>query len=91
MVVTCFTHGWCTLHDGVCARAEALATEAGARFEEIDTSEPASAWRHGHVDALFVGRRSLTKGPPVTDDAIRRALERERRRIEPRRRWSMPG
>lgn len=81
VTVTCFENGWCPMQNGNCERARRAAERAGHRvvFHRIDTLEPKAAKHWGQTDAIWVGHRPLRTGPPLAEDTICKAIDKELR------------
>jgi hypothetical protein len=79
VTVTCFDGGWCTLQNANCERARRAAAAEGARFESIDTSDPAAAALWGQDYGIWVDHRAIGTGPPLSEDAVRRRVRARQR------------
>ncbi len=78
--VTCFDGGWCTLQSANCARARSAAQASGAPFHEVDTANPAAALRWRQTYGVWVDDEQVGSGPPLSEQKVRRKIERHRRR-----------
>ena len=71
--VTAFVNGWCMAGNLTAERARRAATEFGDKvaYREIDTSEPGAVAEWGRSDALFIDRKEVSNGPPLSYVKIR--------------------
>jgi GNAT superfamily N-acetyltransferase len=81
--VTCFVSGWCTAGCVTAERARRVAGEFGDKvaFHEVDVSERAAIAEWGLGDALFVDRKQVMTGPPMSPERLRRMLARRTARL----------
>lgn len=77
--VTAFVNGWCPVGSIACERAKCACagfSPVDVQFTEIDTSDPAVMREWGRADALFVDDREIHIGPPPTEAAIHKQIDR---------------
>ncbi len=80
VVVTALVNGWCSGIDGMIERARRVCDELGDRvvFREIDTTDKEVIRAWGMPDALFVDKRNIYKGPPLSYEKIRKIIAKRR-------------
>lgn len=78
--VVAFRNGWCPAANLVYERARRAADELGVEFETIDTSDRDTMLRFGRSDGVLVSGRPLQRGAPPSYRAVRRRIDRHRRR-----------
>jgi len=83
VVVTALANGWCSGTNGMIERAKRICNEFGDKvvFREIDMTgrEPVREW--GLSDGLFVDDRNIYRGPPLTYEKIKNAIEKKVRKL----------
>lgn len=74
--VTAFSSGWCLAGNLVFERAKRAAAEFGDKvvFREIDISERSSVAQWGQTDAIYIDGKNPQWGPPLSYEAIRKAI-----------------
>lgn len=83
VVVTALANGWCSGINGMIERARKVSSEFGDKvvYREIDTSTRAAVREWGLSDGLFVDRKGIYKGPPLTSEQIKKAIEKKVRKL----------
>jgi N-acetylglutamate synthase-like GNAT family acetyltransferase len=83
VVVTALAHGWCSGINGMIERAKKICSEFGDKvvFCEIDMTNRETVQEWGLSDGLFVDKKNIYKGPPLTYDKIRRIIEKRVRKL----------
>ena len=83
VALTQFINGWCPAQNIVCERAKRASAEFGENvlFQENDTSERDVFLEWGISDALFIGGKEVSTGPPPAYKKIRRLIAKEVRRL----------
>lgn len=83
VLVTALANGWCSATNGMIERAKKICTELGDKviFREIDMTNRQSVQEWGLSDGLFVDDRNIHRGPPLSYEKIRKAIEKKVRRL----------
>jgi GNAT superfamily N-acetyltransferase len=83
VTVTALLSGWCVVQNTKFERARRAALELGERveFRAIDTTDRETFREWGLADALFVDRKQVFGGPPVSYDRIRKTIARRVRAL----------
>jgi len=83
VTVTAFVNGWCPVQNTTFERAKRVAAEFDDRvdFHAIDTADRRNFQEWGLGDALFIDRRQVAPGPPVSADRIRKVIARRVRAL----------
>jgi hypothetical protein len=83
VVVTALSNGWCSGTNGMIERAEKICSELGDRvvFREIDMTSRDAVREWGLSDGLFINGRNIYRGPPLTYEKIRKAIEKKLRKL----------
>jgi N-acetylglutamate synthase-like GNAT family acetyltransferase len=78
VVITALANGWCSGINGMIERAKKISTEYGDKlvFREIDMTRRENVREWGLSDGLFIDRKNIYRGPPLTYDQIRRIIEK---------------
>lgn len=78
VTVAAFKNGWCTVQNINYERAKRAVRSLGDRvaFLEYDTSEPKVLAEWGISDGIFLDGKPLVWGPPMSYDAIVKAIEK---------------
>jgi GNAT superfamily N-acetyltransferase len=81
-VTACLT-GWCPAQNVTFERARRVAAEFGEKveFRAIDTSDRQTFQEWGRADVLFVDRKQVWTGPPVSSDKLRKLIARRVRAL----------
>jgi GNAT superfamily N-acetyltransferase len=81
--VVAFSSGWCLAQNLVYERARRVASEFGdlVAFQEIDTSSREAVATWGVADTVEVDGRTVQKGPPPSEEAIRKIIARRVARL----------
>jgi len=76
--VTCFRNGWCPAQNISCERMKKVVAEFDGRviYSEIDSDRPGNLDEWGIPDAVFVDDKQINRGPPLTDEKIRKHLKK---------------
>lgn len=78
VTVTCFRDGWCPSQNITCERMKRAAQEHrdAVSYVEIDTIPRDTREEWGIGDAIFVDRRQVDSGPPLSYGAIQKILKK---------------
>ncbi|MBN1647045.1 MAG: GNAT family N-acetyltransferase [Spirochaetales bacterium] len=84
--VTAFLNGWCPAQNIVFERMKRAVAEFGdiVDFTVIDTTDRKNYLEWGISDGIYLDGKSITTGPPLSYDKIRRLLARKVRKINPK-------
>jgi len=84
VVVTAFHNGWCCSSNINYERTKRIAAEFGDKvdFRTIDTFDRENFQEWGISDAIFVGGKNITSGPPMKPDKIRKKIARQVRKLK---------
>jgi hypothetical protein len=84
VVVTALANGWCSGTNGMIERAKKISNELGNKvvYREIDMTNRESVREWGLSDGLFVDDRNIYKGPPLSEEKIRKAIEKKVRKLQ---------
>ena len=85
VTITALCSGWCPSQSIVVERARkaAAAPEFAGKvaFREVSTLDRAEFLRWGYSDALFVDRKQVRTGPPLSYDRIHKLIEKRAKKI----------
>jgi GNAT superfamily N-acetyltransferase len=83
VVVTALANGWCSGIDGMIERAQGICNEFGDEviYREVDTSTRERIREWGLADGLFIDEKNIYRGPPLTYDQIRKAIEKKVKKL----------
>ena len=84
VTVTGLLNGWCPAQNLVFERARRACAELDdprVVFEAVDTNHRETFLQWGIVDDLFIDAKSVTRGPPLAYDTIRKLIQRKLRRL----------
>jgi len=78
VVINAYKNGWCPVQNILFERTKRAATEYPDQvvFREIDTFEKESIIKYGLSDAVFVNKKSVRNGPPVSYRKIQKILRK---------------
>ncbi len=79
VTVTAFINGWCPAQNLVFERARhacAQLDDPRVVFEAVDTSTRQTFLKWGISDDLFIDGKSITRGPPLAYETIRKQIQR---------------
>ncbi|MFC2121510.1 GNAT family N-acetyltransferase [Bacteroidota bacterium] len=81
--LTALKNGWCPGQNIVYERAKRIAEELGDKvvFEEIDTFGKDKIREWGLYDALFLQKKRIGSGPPLSYKKIKRKVEKKLKRL----------
>jgi len=84
VTVTALMNGWCSVQNAVFERARRACEEFGGEVEfvPINTGERENLLDWGISDALFINRRNIAQGPPLTFQKIRNKISREVKKLK---------
>lgn len=83
VLVTALSHGWCSGTNGMIERAKNICNDFGDKvvFREVDMSSRESVREWGLTDALFIDDRNIYRGPPLTYEKIKNAIEKKIKKL----------
>jgi hypothetical protein len=83
VVVTALTNGWCTGINGMIERAQQICREYGEKviFREIEMNNREAVRQWGYSDALFINRKNVYQGPPLSSSKLQKLIGREVKKI----------
>lgn len=83
VVVTALVNGWCSGINGMIERARQISGEFGDKvvYREIDTSNRVAVREWGISDGLFVNKKNIYKGPPLSYEKIKKIIEKKVRKL----------
>ncbi|MFC1532032.1 hypothetical protein ACFL7M_01520 [Thermodesulfobacteriota bacterium] len=83
VVITALANGWCSGINGMIERARKISGEFGDKviYREIDMSSREAVRKWGLSDGLFVDKRNVYRGPPLSYEKIRKIIEKKVRRL----------
>jgi len=84
VTVTSFINGWCPAQNIVHERAKRACEDMGKSviFNEINTSITDNFNECGIRDALYIERKRISNGPPLTYEKIKRKIEKQIKRVK---------
>lgn len=83
VVVTALVNGWCSGVNGMMERAKQVSSEFGDKvvYREIDTGDRAVVREWGVSDGLFVDKKNIYKGPPLSNEKIKKIIGKKVQRL----------
>jgi len=84
VTVTAFINGWCPVQNLMYERAKRAAAEFGDKvvFQGINTFEKEVVVEWGLSDALFINKKQLRTGPPLSYDKIKKKIARQVKKLK---------
>jgi len=84
VTVTAFVNGWCPVQNLMYERAKRAAAEFGDKvvFQGINTFEKEVVVEWGLSDALFINKKQLRTGPPLSYDKIKKKIARQVKKLK---------
>ena len=83
VVVTALANGWCAGINGMIERAQRICQELGGKvvYREVDVTGREAIRQWGQASGLFVDRKNIYKGPPLSEEKIRKVIEKKIKRL----------
>jgi len=83
VVINAFKNGWCPAQNLLFERVKRAAADYpdDVVFREVDTFEKKSISEYGLTDAMFINKRAVRNGPPVSYKKIQNILKKNVKRL----------
>ena len=83
VVINAFKNGWCPVQNLLYERVKRASAEYPDQviFNDIDTFDKESIQRFGLSDAVFIDKKLIRNGPPVSFQKVQKILKRHVRRL----------
>ncbi len=83
VVVTALANGWCTGINGMIERTQRICQELGDKvvYREVDVSNQETLHQWGQPSGLFIDKKNIYNGPPLSEKKIMRAIEKKISRL----------
>ena len=84
VVVTALTNGWCCGVNGMIERTKQICSEYGDKviYREINMSNRDAVRQWGISDGLFVDRKNIYQGPPLSYEKLRKIIGKKVRKLK---------
>jgi hypothetical protein len=83
VTITALMHGWCPAYNMVYERTKRAASEFGEQvvFKTIPVQDKETIEEWGQSDAVFINRKQLRSGPPLSYVKIRKNIAKQVRKL----------